>query len=388
MVFDWRTRTAADVSPVDFAGFHSRTVPELLERNGGLASRAFQASGLRSITLAQGDDAWTWDLDDGALRVRSGDTGSGARADLDDEWFSDLVNDVRSTVALMISGEDVMARGGIIRLIAFEPVLRALLDARPAYEPGLVDFTDSDGAPLELGRTFRLDDDPAEIRRFLSQAGFLHFSGVFSTAEMAELSAEIDRWRSTMTPEDDRAWYAAVGDEQVCVRVTNLSKGDIEFPHEQRLSPVAGILGAGQTYASTDLLVKPVGVTEGISDLPWHKDCSLGLHSYNCPSMTCGVSVTGSGPDNGQLGVLAGSHRVNLPLFDVADDVELPMLWLTTEPGDVTVHLSCTMHCATPPVHSERRVTYSALRFPGDAELAARIKAVRDQAGRETYAPA
>lgn len=388
MDFDCRTRTAADIVQVDLAEFHAGSVPRMLEEHGALASRAFASSGLSEITLAMGELAWTWHLDgDGALRVVEGDGGAGARANLDAEWFSDLVNDVRSTVALMISGEPVMVRGGVNRLIAFEPVLRALIDGRPAYESGLVDFTDPRGAPLDLGQSFRLDDDPEELRRFLSQAGFLHFRGVFEPFEMAELSAEIDMWRSRMTPDDERAWYATVDGERVCVRVTNLSRTDVAFPHEMRLSPIAELVGSGQEYAATDLLVKPVGVSEGISDLPWHKDCSLGLHSYNCTSMTCGVSVTGSGPANGQLGVLAGSHRVNLPLFDVADGIDMPMLWLSTEPGDVTVHLSCTMHCATPPVHSERRVTYSSLRFPGDPELGAQIKAVRDQAGRETYAP-
>ncbi len=190
-----------------------------------------------------------------------------------------------------------------------------------------------------------------------------------------------------MTRGDDRAWYARAGDEDVCVRVTNLSRIDVDFPHESRLAPIAELVGAGHRYAGTDLLVKPVGVTEGISDLPWHKDCALGMHSYNCPSMTCGVSVTGSGPDNGQLGVVAGSHRVNLPYFDLDDDLDLPVMWLTTEPGDVTVHLSCLLHCATAPKQAERRVTYSSLKLPGDPDLDARIRDVRTQAGRDTFAP-
>ncbi len=146
-------------------------------------------------------------------------------------------------------------------------------------------------------------------------------------------------------------------------------------------------MGSRHHYVGSDLLVKPVGVTEGISDLPWHKDCSLGGHSFNCASMTCGVSVTPSGPDNGQLGVVAGSHRVNIPLFDLGDGLDLPVMWLETEPGDVTVHLSCALHCATAPRHSERRVTYSSLKLPGERQLADVIRSVRDQAGRETFAP-
>ncbi len=55
--------------------------------------------------------------------------------------------------------------------------------------------------------------------------------------------------------------------------------------------------------------MKPIGVVEGISDVPWHKDCSLGMHSYRCCGLTIGISVTGADARSGQLRVVAGSHR-------------------------------------------------------------------------------
>jgi hypothetical protein len=80
---------------------------------------------------------------------------------------------------------------------------------------------------------------------------------------------------------------------------------------------------------------------------------------------------------------------VNIPLFDVSEQLDLPQVFLQTQPGDVTIHLSCAMHCATPPQHSERRVTYTSFVHPGSAdELTAKVAEVRDQAGRQTYAPA
>lgn len=389
LAFDLRTRTAADVAAVDPTEFHRSRVPDHLTERGDLATRAFRSSGLDSIAIVVDGVAHTWRLDDaGRLEVVAGDPGARARVALSGEWFADIVNDVRSTVALMISGEAELVRGSIVHLTAWEPVLRALLDGRPAYEPGLVDFVDRAGGPLDLGRSFTLDDDPEELAHFLGQAGFLHLRGVFEPAEMDALSEEIDRWRGRMTPADDRAWYATVDGEQVCVRVTNLPRDAVAFPHAERLAPVAALTGAGHSYGGTDLLVKPVGVTEGLSDLPWHKDCALGMHSYRCAGLTCGVSVTGSGADNGRLGVVAGSHRVNIALFDLDEKVDLPQVFLTTEPGDVTVHVSCALHCATPPVHTERRVTYSSLRLrSGTDELDDKVRAVRDQAGRDTYAP-
>ena len=374
---------------VDAATFHLTEVPIHLSERGELATRAWHASGLDSMAIVVDGVAHTWRVDDaGVLEVQAGDVDARARVEMSGAWFADIVNDVRSTVALMISGEAAVVRGNIVHLTRWEPVLRALVDGRPAYEPGLVDFVDRDGRLLDLDRSFTLDDDPAELAHFLDQAGFLHVRSVFDAAEMVELSAEIDRWRAAMTPDDDRAWYAAVGEDRVCVRVTNLPAGAVDFPHADRLAPIAAVTGEERRYGGSDLLVKPVGVEAGISDLPWHKDCALGLHSYRCTSLTCGVSVTASGPDNGQLGVVAGSHRVNIALMDLHEGVDLPRMFLTTEPGDVTVHVSCALHCATPPEHTERRVTYSSFRLPGGGgELDEKIRAVRDQAGRDTFAP-
>ena len=56
--------------------------------------------------------------------------------------------------------------------------------------------------------------------------------------------------------------------------------------------------------------MKPIGVVEGISDVPWHKDCSLGMHSYRC----CGAHRRHLGHRaDARLGPArascAGSHR-------------------------------------------------------------------------------
>lgn len=385
--FDLRTRSIDDVTPIDGAGF-AALVPSLLAERGDLAAAAFRSSKLPSFTVAVGDDVRTWRLDaGGALEIVEGDAGDGPRADLPAEWYSDIVNDQRSSVALMVAALPVMARGRIEHLIRWEKALRALVDGRPAYEPGAVGFVDAAGDPLDLHRSFDVGHDPAEFAHFLGQAGYLVVRGVFGPDELRELDREMDSRFAAMSPDDDRAWYARTGDRNECVRVTNLRPDELDFPFAERLTPLLGPVTSERRYRGSDLLRKPVGVTEGISDLPWHRDCELGMHSYRCASVTCGVSVTASGADNGQLGVIAGSHRVNVGLLDV-DRIDLPQVFLSTEPGDVTVHLSCALHCATPPQRAERRVTYSGFRLQGDTdELDRKARAVRDQAGRETYAP-
>ncbi len=388
MTFDVRTRKPADARVLDAARFHLEEVPHLLGTNGDLASRALRISGLGSMTLGVGDDVFTWRVDPaGDLEIVAGDEGHGPRADLSPAWFSDLANDVRSAMGIMMTGEPVMTRGGVGHLVAWELTLRALVDGRPAYEPGLIEFVDRNGGPLDLERSFTLDDDPDVLRHHLAQTGHLHLRQVFTAAEMALLDLETARWLDSLGPEDPRAWYATAGGQQVCVRATDLGPNDVDFPHAARLGPIAELTGDGHLYGGTDLLRKPLGVVEGLSDLPWHRDCDPGGHSYRCASLTMGVSVTPSGDDNGQLGVIVGSHRANMTLFDL-ERVDLPRRFLTTAVGDVTVHLSCALHCATPPVHSERRVSYSSFRLPGDTTaLDAVFKESRDAAGRDTYAP-
>ena len=135
-----------------------------------------------------------------------------------------------------------------------------------------------------------------------------------------------------------------------------------------------------------EALFKPIGVAEGISDIPWHKDCSLGRHSYECCSLTAGISVTGADARSGQLSVVAGSHRALVwPAPTLQPGLDLPVVDLPTRTGDVTIHLSCTLHMAHPPVERERRVMYSSFSLtPPDSALAAagrtRLGQVREAA--------
>ena len=388
--FDLRTRSVQDIREIEVVDFHEVEVPRLLGINGPLAAQAFRDSGLESIVISVEGNDYTWELDEtDRLRVRRGDHGR-ARAELNAAWFSDLVGNLRSAVAVLVSGEAVMTRGNITHLIAWETTVRSLVDGWPSYVPGAVTFLDLDGSPLDLSRTFTLDDEPDQILHFLSEAGFLLLKGVFTPDEVDAMDGLVDALHAAARPEDGTAWFATVAgrDEPECVRVNDLPEDALGASMMDRLGDLVAQAGAEHHFDHIDVLMKPVDVIEGISDLPWHKDCSLGLHSFQCLQIICGVSLTASGPENGQLGVVAGSHRVNMTQFGLSDEIDLPQVLISTEPGDVTVHTSCTLHCSTPPVHSPRRVAYSTFMMDGDTSaLEARIRDVRDQAGRDTFAP-
>jgi hypothetical protein len=94
--------------------------------------------------------------------------------------------------------------------------------------------------------------------------------------------------------------------------------------------------------------------------------------------------VTGAGRENGELGVVAGSHRANVGLLGI-DGLDLPALPLPTRTGDITVHCSCTLHMSRQPVSAERRVVYTGFGLaprPGDRILAK----AHDQIRRERAA--
>jgi hypothetical protein len=308
------------------------------------------------------------DVGDGRLRARRGPVDDAIVVALDRAAFSDLVQGVTSTFGTQMTGGAQVVDGNADTFLAWEPVLRFLIDGRPLYEPGAIELHDAAGAPLDLHRSFTLDDPAEEIGQFLAEAGFLHIRGMFTPAEMAAVSAELDAAVAAADRDDGASWWARTdAGEWYAARILGFN---------QHSPTLRGLLTSDRfrtipTFTDDDFvqrdpdvgdsaegLLKKVGVVEGISDVSWHKDCSMGDHSRRCSSLTVGISVTGATRENGELGVVAGSHRASVVPLGV-DGLDLPRLPLPTETGDVTVHCSCTLHMSRPPVSAERRVVYT-----------------------------
>jgi hypothetical protein len=169
---------------------------------------------------------------------------------------------------------------------------------------------------------------------------------------------------------DPRAWFATTKDgTEHLVRMEGFdrySEVSRQLIDDQDFQRIGGIPGLSHSQASRKpgsrigALAKPIGIVKGISDVPWHKDCSLGRHSYECCNLTVGISVTGADADSGQLRVVPGSHRALVwPAPCVQPGLDLEPLDLPTRTGDVTVHLSCTQHMSQPPVKKTRKVLYT-----------------------------
>jgi hypothetical protein len=97
------------------------------------------------------------------------------------------------------------------------------------------------------------------------------------------------------------------------------------------------------------VVIKNPGVVQGLSDLPWHRDCGLGGHPFVCPELNIGIQLDAASAETGQLHMLAGSHvgTAHMPRPDELD--QLPIVAIDTEPGDVTLHYGHAFHAAPPP---------------------------------------
>jgi hypothetical protein len=363
---DFRTRPDSDTTALDATDFLER-VSALLELRGQEAGTTARRLGLAPLTFDVEGEMFTLFPHDHALELRR-DGPEELVVVTDQRGLSDLVEDAASTFGLEMTGRADVRRGTVDAFVEWEPVLRFLLDGRPVYESGTVDLRDRRGDPLDLHRSFSLDDDPLETGHFLIEAGYLHLEGVFSEAEMSAVSAELDSAIASARKDDGASWWAQTAEgEWYPSRILGFnqkSQALRSLLSSERIAAIGTFTddefvqrdpNAGD---SAEGLLKKVGVVEGISDVSWHKDCAMGGHSRRCCGLTVGISVTGAGRENGELGVVAGSHRANVMPLGITN-IDLPRVPLPTRTGDVTVHCSCTLHMSRPPVSAERRVVYT-----------------------------
>ena len=369
MTVDHRCRLHVDEIALDADQALDEMVPALLADHGPLAARGVQFKKLPALGLRVGDRAVTLIAEGDTLSVVNDVDRAGIVAELEADALSDLLQDRQSTMGLAMTSRVQITAGSLDDWIHWEPALRALCEGRPVHEPGAVVMRDLDGEPLDLDRRFGLDDDPEELAHFLAEAGFLHLHDVFDPSEMAAIEADIDQSIAAARDADPEYWWCTDADgKQVAVRSLNFQEKSAAVRAtlaDERLTRLADLTGDGHRVPTKcEGLVKPLDIVAGLSDLPWHKDCGQGLHSYMCNSLTVGISVTGADRVSGALGVVAGSHRANTTASVRDKQLDLPAKLLETTTGDLTIHCSDTLHRAYPPSAHPRKVVYTSFTLP------------------------
>lgn len=349
--------------PVDFVEFHRRRLPELVERHGALASA--DIAGQPSLGLRVGDDTFTYVADAGAVSVVDGDGEAQAVAELSPDAFTDFAHELATSFALAIGERVRFPVGDLDLLVRWEPALRAIWHGRPVYDDAAAETL----AGVDLGRSFAPDDE-AGITDFIARTGFVHVRGVFSDDEMRAVADEVERLKADASFDDDRSWWAknADGDDVCCRLIYSGERSDLirQVTGDDRIRRLVRLTGADVRQRNDRLdgesvVIKNPDVVEGLSDLPWHRDCGMGGHPVICPGINVGIQIDPATDENGRLRFLAGTHHSSshYPRQDQLD--RWPVQGVTTERGDVTMHFGHVLHEAPPPAgsHDGRRTSYS-----------------------------
>ena len=234
-----------------------------------------------------------------------------------DQWCA-FVWELRSCFALLYDERIEVGRGSFGQLARWEPPLRAAFDGQAIYdidEPAPI--LDAAGAPVDFARTFTLDDPDDEIADFLGRAGFVHLRGVMGADEIEALADRGGGGGRGARPDDRRSWWTTVDGREVCSRVNYINDQSAQVADlgtDERFVRIAALGGndlrdAHDRLDGNGVVIKVPGATEGLVDLPWHRDCGMGGHPVKCPMLNVGIQLDPATAATGQLHMIAGSHR-------------------------------------------------------------------------------
>ncbi len=375
---DTRIRDVGVPGPVDPATFWADDWCDAQVRHGARA--ADDATRLELPPIAIEVDGVVRTLRRGVdgIEVVPGDHAA-LRVGIDRDAFAELVCEERTALGLVIGARVAGTPEANWAFCGWDPVLRSVLDGRAVYRTGDVVLRGPAGGPLDLHQSFCLGERTAEAAQFLAEAGFVLLTDVFTAAEMDAVDADLTRAVADAVPDDGTSWWAATaaGDRYPC-RILDFARRSPALRtlfEDDRFLAVGGLLGDGHTpgdpfgehfgEVTAEGLLKRVASVEGLACLPWHKDCDRGGHSMYCSGLTIGICLTPVDEAHGGLDVIAGSHRANIARAQVdGGSLDLPAVTLRAGRGDLTVHLSCTLHRSTHPTTHERRVAYTGFTLP------------------------
>ena len=344
---------AAAFPPIDFDDFHKSELPKRLAAgNGALASRDPQPLRPIAFSLPEGG-AYTYVPREGGVDVVPGEAEAHTVVELTHDYWQGVVRDLDTAPGLIYAGRARCRRGDLMDFVRWEPRLRAMFHGREIFDPETADLRALDGTPLDPHQTFQLDDDPEEMAHFLRTAGYLKVREVFSAEEVARFLEHATRLREEAIEGDKQSWWGKNADgEAVLCRVINAGKID-ELRNVHCDPRVAGLVEltdvelVGRDGAT--VLWKNPDMREGLSDIPWHRDCGMGGHAINCPVLICTINLTHGTPESGELRALPGSWQGSYPFFEATDPRAPVGVGLGGAPGDLSLHYGDLMHASPPP---------------------------------------
>jgi ectoine hydroxylase-related dioxygenase (phytanoyl-CoA dioxygenase family) len=252
---------------------------------------------------------------------------------------------------------------------------------RPVYDAGEIDLRDRQGSPLDPAATFTLASEREDMAHFLRTAGYLFVRGVFGADEIARLRAEAEALAGEARKGDKLSWWGknAAG-EEVLTRVTRAAAKPAlrALPRDARLGALKDLADEALEHRAppsaeegVSVIWKRPGMSEGLGDLPWHRDCGMGGHAIMCPTLIASVFLTPATPETGELRMLPGSWERGCGPIDARDPRAPRGVSFAAAPGDVSLHYGDTMHAAPPPTRDDL-ATYRISAVTGFARPGAR----------------
>lgn len=364
------TYAVAGFPAVDFDDFHRRELPRRLD--AGLNERVhWDVVGKPPIAVVlEGGGAYSYVAGPARIAIVPGVVADAEVVlEIPLEAWRDYVHEFRTRFGLLYSRAVTFLRGDFDAWDTWEPAIRCMYSGRPIYNPAALDFRDLDGSPLDLQRSFGLDDEPARIAHFLRTTGFVVVRGAFA-GRRAELAAEVDRLRDAAREGEPWSWWASdQSGRRFPYRLLYMAQHSAliaSLDDDPMVRFLLGLSGADLAPVPDRVeghlaVLKPFGkgaVVSGFATLPWHKDCGLGGCPVTCPAAQVGIQLDAANAQSSQLLMLAGSAGMichDRP--DAATQARLPVVALETEAGDATVHLTCGLHAGPEPTGPNPRRT-------------------------------
>ena len=345
---------------LEFDRFHTEELPRrLADGNGALAQRLAARLGPLTLELEDGR-AFTYSASETGVEIHRGPLPNSTRIEFSHECWLNLVQDLESGPGLLYSQRGQLKEGRGADFLEWESGWRALYHGRPIFEPadraseGLVD---REGRPLDLAQTFSLDCDLGEMAHFMKETGYAVIEKVFSQDEVERFWQASEELKARARQGDQSSWWGkSSSGETVLTRVLDGSLHEAlrGMDQEERLTRFIKAVDPdlipnfeGNDFIS--VLYKNPQMIEGLSDLPWHRDCGMGGHATMCPTINLSIFLSETNDETGPLRFLAGSHRGSVPFMDAEAKGAPRGTSLHAQPGDISLHYGDVMHAAPPP---------------------------------------
>jgi ectoine hydroxylase-related dioxygenase (phytanoyl-CoA dioxygenase family) len=355
---DTRSERSID-DPIEFDRFHRDVLPRRLAAgNGALA--ADDARKIGSLAIRTPAGAFTYVPSDGTIEIIEGDDDAKTVIALDDESWRGLASDLDTPPGLLYGGRVETVRGNPLRFVRWEPALRAMYHGRPVYDAARVDLHGID--PSATFTMAEVAADPGAMRAFLDTCGYVLVRNVFTAHEIAGFLEDADVLRDEAREGDKMSWWGrdVHGETVLCRVLRAASRPRLRSLHTDPrvlaladLAPIPVTAKRKNDNDGVTVLWKRPDVTEGLADLPWHRDCGMGGHALNCPGFVMTICLTDGSAAAGELRALPGSHHMTHPTVDGTEENAPRGVSFAASAGDVSFHYSDVLHASMPPTSSD-----------------------------------